>query len=302
MIRFLLFAGLLLLSACHNSVPQFNGARSYADLEKQVAFGPRVPGSEAQSACARWLVDELSRTADRVVVQSFEHKDIHSGQMIPMKNIVASFNNKPHIKRIMLAAHWDSRPRADQDRLENQHKPIPGANDGASGVAVLLEIARALKKQPLAYGVDIVLFDGEDYGREGELEEYFLGARYFADNLGKYRPYYGILLDMVGDANLSLPIEYNSAKGAPWVVNKVWDTAARLNNNAFKKHIGPAISDDHIPLMEAGIPFIDIIDFAYPDQNHGYWHTLEDTPDKCSPQSLESVGQVLLHLLYEEEE
>ncbi len=302
MIRFLLFAGLAFLLACNNSVPEFDGERGFADLEKQVAFGPRVPGSEAHAACAKWLVDELGRHADRVVVQSFEHKDKYSGEMIPMKNIVASFNNKPRIKRIMLAAHWDSRPRADQDRLENQHKAIPGANDGASGVAVLLEIARALKKQPLSFGVDIVLFDGEDYGREGELDEYFLGARYFARNLGKYRPYYGILLDMVGDANLFLPVEYNSAKSAPWVVNKVWDTAARLGYTVFEKRIGPAVSDDHIPMIEAGIPFINIIDFAYPDQSHAYWHTMQDTPDKCSPQSLKTVGQVLLHVLYEEEQ
>ncbi|HED11199.1 MAG TPA: M28 family peptidase [Caldithrix abyssi] len=300
--RFLLFAGLALLLACNNSVPEFDGQRSFAYLEKQVAFGPRVPGSEAQKACAEWLVDELGQYADRVVVQSFNHKDKHSGRMIPMKNIIASFNNKPRLKRIMLAAHWDSRPRADQDKLENQHKPIPGANDGASGVAVLLEIARALKKQPLSYGVDIVLFDGEDYGREGELDEYFIGARYFAENIGKYRPQYGILLDMVGDAQLSLPVEYNSVRAAPHVVKKVWDTAERLGYTAFEKRMGPAISDDHIPMIEAGIPFIDIIDFAYPDQGHAYWHTLQDTPDKCSPQSLKTVGQVLLHVLYEEEQ
>ncbi len=301
MIRFLLFAGLGLLLACNNSVPEFNAQRSFADLERQVDFGPRVPGSEAHAACALWLEGELKKNADRVVVQSFTHKDKHTGKSVPMKNIVASFNTRPGIKRIMLAAHWDSRPRADQDKLEKQHLPIPGANDGASGVAVLLEIARALKQQPPAFGIDIVLFDGEDWGREGELDEYFLGARYFAANMGKYRPVYGILLDMVGDARLSLPVEYNSWRIAPHVVNKVWDTAARLGYTAFEKRSGPAVSDDHIPMIEAGIPFIDIIDFAYPDENHAYWHTLQDTPDKCSPQSLKTVGQVLLHVLYEEE-
>ncbi|RMH63192.1 MAG: M28 family peptidase [Calditrichaeota bacterium] len=287
--------------ACQAGVPKFDAQRSFADLEKQVAFGPRVPGSKAHERCADWLVANLKKSADRVVRQRFTHQDKYSDSLLVMYNIVASFNTAPGIKRIMLAAHWDSRPRADQDKLENQHKPLPGANDGASGVAVLLEIARHLKAHPLPYGVDIVLFDGEDWGREGELDEYFLGAKYFASQMGGYRPYYGILLDMVGDANLSLPVEYNSARMAPRIVEKVWNAARDLGYTEFEERIGPAVSDDHLSMLDAGIPFIDIIDFAYPDESNAYWHTLEDTPDKCSPASLKVVGQTLLQVLYVEE-
>ncbi len=300
--RFFMLLLWLPLLSCRASAPEFDGRLAFDMLEKQVAFGPRVPGSKAHTRCAEWLSVQLRQYADRVVRQKFIHNDLHADTSVVLYNIVASFNTRPGIKRIMLAAHWDSRPRADQDRPENSRKPIPGANDGASGVAVLLEIARLIKSEPLPFGVDIVLFDGEDYGREGDLEEYFLGSRYFVSQLGGYRPAYGILLDMVGDANLSLPVEYNSARMAPQIVEKVWNAAEELGYTEFERRSGPAINDDHIPLLEAGIPFIDIIDFEYPDRGHAYWHTLEDTPDKCSPYSLKVVGQTLLHLLYAKEQ
>jgi Peptidase family M28 len=296
---------LLLLSAmflfyCGQNVPQFDEHSSFSYLEKQMEFGPRVPGSRGHLQCRDWLVSELEKYSSRVVKQDFKHHDLRLDTTRVMTNIIASFNLQSR-HRLLLCAHWDSRPFADQDEGENAKLPVPGANDGASGVAVLLEIARLMHDDKPQVGVDIVLFDGEDYGPEGNLDEYFLGSRYFAKNLGTYKPKYGILLDMVGDAQLNLPIEYHSKRYAGLIVNKVWDAAAKLGYSEFEKRVGPAISDDHIQLNQAGIPCVDIIDFQYPDKFHKYWHTLEDTADKCSPQSLKVVGQTLLQVVYSEE-
>ncbi len=287
-----------LLSCGETKPPDFNAGRSFKDLETQVAFGPRVPNSKAHRSCANWLIRELKKTTVRVSAQRFESPWADS--TLHMVNIIASYNLKAK-KRIMLAAHWDSRPVADQDVASNHNKPIPGANDGASGVAVLLEIARLLKIQPPPIGVDIVLFDGEDWGAEGHNEDYFIGSRFFAENLQTYRPLYGILLDMVGDADLHLPVEYQSQQYAPQIVDKVWSAGAALGYREFVKRIGPAVNDDHIMMINAGIPFIDIIDFSYKGKDGtNYWHTLQDTPDKCSPKSLKIVGQTLLKVVFDE--
>ncbi|MCB0281215.1 MAG: M28 family peptidase [Calditrichae bacterium] len=295
----LIFAILLLLS-CAKEVPQFDAEKSFSYLEKQLEFGPRNPGSTGHKACAEWLVKEFKNNADRVLTQDFEYQDTIKDTVIQMTNIVASFNLKSG-NRILLCAHWDTRPFADRDTPENQNTPIPGANDGASGVAVLLEIARQMHMAKPEIGVDIVLFDGEDYGHEGQIEKYFIGSRYFSENLKGYKPRYGILLDMVGDAQLNLPIEYQSQRYAPRIVDKVWSAAEKLSYAQFERRIGAAVNDDHIQLNKAGIPTIDIIDFEYPDSGHKYWHTLQDTADKCSPQSLKAVGQTLLYVLYNEE-
>ncbi len=278
----------------------FDGHRAYEYLKQQVAFGPRNPGSEGHQRCRQFLVRELSRFAARVQEQPFMHYDEVRGLSLTLTNIIARFN--PGVEpRILLCAHWDTRPMADRDpEKTNRKKPIPGANDGASGVAVLLEIARQLSQNPPAIGVDIVLFDGEDYGREGHLEEYFLGSRHFVKNNKGFFPRYAILLDMVGDAQLELPIEAYSAQYAPDVVEKVWGLAAELGIPQFVYESGIHVNDDHVILNQGGIPTINIIDFAYPDQSHRYWHTLEDTPDKCSPASLQAVGEVLMELIRRE--
>ncbi len=293
------FLFLLFIISCGETKPPiFDAARSFKDLETQVAFGPRVPNSKAHRACADWLMSELKKTSRQVAGQRFDSPWADSS--LHMVNIIASYNLKAK-KRIMLAAHWDSRPMADQDVSANQNKPIPGANDGASGVAVLLEIGRLLKIQPPPVGVDIVLFDGEDWGAEGHTEDYFIGSRYFAKNLKTYRPVYGILLDMIGDADLQLPVEYQSQRLAPQIVSKVWKAGAALGYKAFQNRMGPAVNDDHIMMLDAGIPFIDIIDFSYKGPNGAnYWHTLQDTPDKCSPRSLKTVGETLLKVIFDE--
>ncbi len=278
---------------------EFNADSAWAQLVRQVDFGPRNPGSTGHRACKDYLVRTLKRFTADVREQSFMHYDAINHRSLMLTNIIARFQPQ-NPDRILLCAHWDTRPRADQEQdPTKRNQPIPGANDGASGVAVLLEIARLLSQQPVPVGVDIVLFDGEDYGREGHLDEYFLGSRYFVKHNREFYPRYAILLDMVGDKQLQLPQEGYSVRYAPDVVNRIWGLGAALGYAEFQNTVGYYVSDDHGILNEAGIPAIDIIDFFYPDQSHRYWHTLEDTPDKCSPRSLKVVGDVIWQLLQE---
>ena len=281
------------------AIAQFNADRSFSYLEKQVAFGTREPGSKGHQICLNFLETELKQLADSVRLQHFEFQDMRNQKHFNLTNVIASFNPQAK-KRIFFAAHWDTRPRADYDIKKNRNKPIPGANDGASGVAVLLEMARQLKETKVEVGVDLIFFDGEDYGEEGHLEDYFLGSRYFAEHASGYHPEYGVLLDMIGDANLNIPKEGFSNQYLPQIVEKVWNTARALGYTEFEDRVGLQISDDHVVLIEHGIPCIDVIDFEYPDRSHRYWHTLKDTPDKCSPQSLEAVGRVMMELIYSE--
>lgn len=285
-------------SAIGQEIPAFDEENSFQYLLAQVAFGPRNPGSEGHQNCRNYLVNELKKFTSRVNEQAFLHYDGLTGRTLTLTNIIAQFNPGTE-PRILLSAHWDTRPRADRDPdPANRNRPILGANDGASGVAVLLEVARQLSLNPPPIGVDIVFFDGEDYGREGYSDEYFLGSRYFVKNNQTFFPRYAILLDMVGDKNLKIPIEGNSWQFAPDVVHKVWKQAEMSGKNQFINTVDGFINDDHVILNQGGIPAIDIIDFAYPDESHRYWHTLQDTPDKCSPQSLGVVGEVLLALIY----
>jgi putative aminopeptidase FrvX len=278
------------------STPIFDGERAYRFLLKQSEFGPRVPGTKAHRECLDFLVSQLQQFGASVVRQPFLQTIPRINKTVTMTNIIASFGLEKE-ERILLAAHWDTRPWADQDpELANRDKPIIGANDGASGVAVLLEVARNIQISEPLFGVDIIFFDGEDAGVPGQTDSYSLGAQYFARNKDfQYRPIYGILLDMVGDKDLQIYQEENSLAYAPQVVEKVWNRAEKLNLPAFIPTPGYEVTDDHLPLLQVGIPCIDIIDF-----NYDYWHTLEDTPDKCSPESLAQVGQLVLSLIYED--
>ncbi len=278
---------------------QFDGERAMHYLKNQVKFGPRNPGSTGHDSCLAYLVNFFGERCEKIRTQSFDYKDKVHKKQFRLTNVIASYKPE-NSRRIFLAAHWDTRPRADMDKKENRATPILGANDGASGVAVLMEIANNLNKKPPPIGVDLILFDGEDYGREGHLDEYFLGSRYFAQNKGNYNPRYGILLDMVGDANLNLPKEQYSYSNLPHIVNKIWSLANSLGYFAFEDRIGIPVNDDHVVLMKYGIPCVDVIDFDYPDKSHRYWHTLQDTPEKCSPVSLMTVGQVMLEVIYTE--
>ncbi len=279
-------------------IPEFAGPRAFDLLSQQTSFGPRNPGSAGHRACLQFLVSFLTSNADDVRTQEFTHAG-YEGETLHLTNVIASFR-PGSASRILLCAHWDTRPRAERDPDKTrQRQPILGANDGASGVAVLLEIAALMKATPPPIGVDIVLFDGEDYGHEGDLSQYLLGSRHFARTIpANYRPRYGVLLDMVGDADLEIFKEQQSVRSAPDVVKNVWDTARELGITQFSDRIGDEIIDDHVPLNEAGIKTIDIIDFAYPDQSHRYWHTHNDIPEHCSSESLGAVGRVLTSVVY----
>ncbi len=281
-------------------VPAFSGREAFRFLTAQTDLGPRNPGSKGHGRCLAYLEQALVRLADTVRLQPFPHPG-YDGTTLQLTNVIASF--KPESSaRILLCAHWDTRPRADRDENPRRRdEPIIGANDGASGVAVLLQLATLLKAQPPTVGVDIVLFDGEDYGREGDTGNYLLGSRHFASTASRTSvPRFGILLDMVGDAALEIPRERYSVRYAPDIVNTIWSTARGLGITEFVDYLGAEIIDDHLPLNEAGIRTVNIIDFDYPDPTHRYWHTHDDTPDKCSPESLEAVGTVVANVVYNE--
>ena len=270
----------------------FDADRAYSDLKKQVAFGPRVPGTKGHTACRDWIMGELKAiTGGKAFRQDFSLT--LDGKKLPMSNLVAQFNPTAK-KQILLCAHWDTRPTADMEiDADKKKRPIDGANDGASGVACLLEVARQLAKVPPTVGVQIVFFDGEDYGPG--LSRMFLGARQWATHPALPKPQYAILIDMIGDKDLGIPREPNSERMAPKVVQKVFDAASALGVSQFKDVEGPEIEDDHMPLQAAGWDAIDLIDFDY-----GPWHTLDDTIDKCSGESLKAVGIVLAKVVYDE--
>lgn len=271
----------------------FDAKRAFGDLRKQVDFGPRVPQTKGHEAALSWLLVELRKSAGEAGVRRQDFSMPLGGKRLPMTNVIAQFNPTAK-KQVLLCAHWDSRPTADMEIDADKKKlPIPGANDGASGVAVLLELARQLAAKPPPVGVQIVLFDGEDYG-PGE-ERMYLGAQYYAKRPARPRPAYAILIDMIGDKDLQLWREQNSESNAPEVNDKVWKAAEALGAKAFHTGVKFSIDDDHLPLQKAGIKAIDLIDFDY-----GPWHTLDDTPEQCSPASLKTIGDVLAKVVYDE--
>lgn len=271
--------------------PRFDGARAMANLRAQCAFGPRIPGTEAHRRCRDWLVTELKRYTDRVEVQDFTYRTL------ALSNIVAYVHPKAK-RQVLLCAHWDTRPVADEEiNPARRRQPVPGANDGASGVAVLLEIARLFHSQQPEIGVVIALFDGEDYGDFARDEGVFLGSRRFARSIKDVGPLsYGILLDMVGDRDLRIYREAISDERARAVNDRVFGVAKRLRYSRYiVDQVRYTISDDHVPINDAGVPCIDLIDFDYP-----YWHTVDDTPDKCSSDSLAIVGETVAEVIYSE--
>jgi glutaminyl-peptide cyclotransferase len=261
----------------------------------QCDFGPRAPNTPAHEKALQFLFEKLNATTELCQKQRFTYFDSISGQTLNLTNIIASYNPKSQ-RRILLCAHWDSRPRADRDPDSTYtHIPIPGANDGASGVAILLELGRLFKDNMPKTGVDIVLFDGEDNGLANEEKGWFLGSTYFARNLKLYNPRLAILLDMVGDKDLNIYREGISQQYARDLNDYIWGIAKETGSKAFIDSVKHSISDDHVPLLSAGVKTVDLIDFDYP-----YWHTHEDTPDKCSAASLAEVGKVLIAAIYNE--
>jgi hypothetical protein len=289
--------------ACGQTVPAFDGNQAFAYLTAQTDFGPRNPGSEGHKKCLDYLVTELKKYADLVNAQQFTFNDTINKVSFEMTNIIASFNLNPkNGRRILFLAHWDTRPRAEEDpNKANRNTPLLGANDGASGVAVLLEIASVLKKYPPKIGVDILLVDGEDYGdyRVNGLDYYFLGSRYFTKTMGTYKPEFAVLLDMVGSKNAQFYMEGNSLDYGRDIVMRIWSKAEKSGFKAFVSKQGTSISDDHIIFNQAGISSVDIIDINQYNINYAQWHTIADTPEQCSASTLAIVGTLVLSIIYE---
>jgi len=285
-----------LTAGCQSPPPpkEFDGAAALEYARQQLAFGPRVPGTEAHRAMGAWL-DSLARAkSDSVVIQDFSHQT-RSGETIALRNVMARFNPGA-AERLLFLAHWDTRPVADADTGANQFRPVPGANDGASGVGVLLAMADALRASPPTVGVDLLFVDGEDYGDFGEDVDVLIGSRHYARNQIGPRPAFAVLLDMVGARNAQFRKEGNSVIAAPAVVDLVWDTAERLGHGAvFLPEAGGTVTDDHVPLQKAGIKAIDVIP-EIPD-DYRPWHTLDDTIDRLGVETLTAVGDVMMAVI-----
>lgn len=289
----------LLLSGCRDkphAPREFDGASAFRYIETQVGFGPRVPGTEAHRRMGDWLDSLLRQRADTVIVQSWNHVTAEK-DTLPLRNFIARFNPAAE-KRLLLLAHWDSRPTSDSPTSRDSTQPVLGANDGGSGVALLLGVADVLKRAPPTAGVDLLLVDGEDYGHFTDAPgDVLIGSRYYgARQVSGPKPLYAVLFDLVADKDLQLYQEGNSLVGAPEVVELVWDTAKDLGYAGYfistPRH---TLIDDHLELQKAGIRAIDVVDFDYPA-----WHTTEDTIDKVSAASLQIVGDVAVALIRRE--
>lgn len=275
--------------------PDFDAGAAFDLLRTQVAFGPRVPGTDAHRQQLEWMTAYLRERADTVVTQPFVYTT-NAGQKLPMTNVFARFRPDA-AQRVLLIAHWDTRSVADQEQDPAlRDTPIPGANDGASGTALLMQLADMFEKTPPPLGVDLLFVDGEDY-TTGEM---YLGARHFAENMPDgYEVLYAVLVDMIADQDPAFPIEANSARLAPEVVDRVWNMAQRLGyGSVFTRSPGPTIEDDHLPLNQAGIRTIDVIDFDY-GPNNSFWHTHLDGMPAVSARGLDAVGTVLATLMYQ---
>ena len=293
----------LIFLGCQSNVPRFDEDHAFSYLVAQCDFGPRNPGSDGYYACLDYLITELDQSANEIILQDFSYQEQRYNKRYNLENIIARFNPDAEFQTI-ISAHWDTRPWADQEDLrQDRNQPIIGANDGASGVAILLELAKIMGENPPPIGVNLVFFDGEDLGVPGENETYCQGSRFFAKNLPIPRPNEAINLDMVGDKQLVLPIERYSLEYHPKLVRHLWDRAKEMGLDAFIGRVDYAIYDDHIPLNEiAGIPSIDIIDFKYPNSYANFWHTMNDIPENCSEESLGQVGALMVDYIYNREE
>ena len=319
----MLFIGTAMLMGCKNETseqkettvqhqqrtkvpaPAFNADSAYAFVKAQVDFGPRVPGSTAHAACAAYLVNKLRSYSFETVIQKGT-VETFDGKKFSLKNIISSF--KPDLQsRILLCAHWDTRPWADEDSTETYaSKPFDGANDGASGVGIALEIARQIQLSSPAIGVDVIFFDLEDYGDpDGDTRSWCLGSQYWSTNLHKpsYNANFGILLDMVGHTGALFPKEEQSVNFASTAVNKIWKTAEETGYRNFfipetRGHVG---ADDHIYVNQAGIPCVDIIEFDPQTGAFGdYHHTRKDNMQIIDKATLKAVGQTVMEVIYNE--
>jgi len=319
-IYILLFLGAIIFASCANDtkpapvadkpkarakVPVFQADSAYTYLTKQLDFGFRVPGTDEHEACKDWLVEKLKSFGLKVKVQKFKTK-IFTGAEMPGFNIIAQ-HNPDHEQRVIVGAHWDTRIIADKDPDEANHDdPIMGADDGASGVAGILELARVVSENPIDMGVDFILFDVEDQGdMGGATETWALGSQYWAKNKvpKNYDADFGILLDMIAAKGARFGREQYSMRDAPQVMNKIWKMAQNMGySDLFQDYNAGGIADDHVYMNQAGIPTIDIIGIPNPENRESsfgaYHHTVADNIDIISKRNLKVVGQVVLAALY----
>lgn len=300
-----IFAALALLLACTAlgacsggaAYPEFDAIRVQTLIEKQVAFGPRVPGSDAWRDCRVYLKNYFDSLGYQVELQEFTHYDYLQGISVPMSNIIIrqpeglAKSGPP----ILLGAHWDSRPRCEQDpdparRLDS----LPGAVDGAAGVALLMELARMFAESPPDAPVEFALFDGEDWGQEGDINQYGIGSNEFARNISREDYRFAIIADLFAHSGARLAREGVSQRYAGEINDLLWNTARDLGITRFVDTLGREVIDDHLPLLNVGIKTIDIIDMDYP-----HWHTTQDTPDKCDSAAIADVGRVIAHVVYQ---
>jgi glutaminyl-peptide cyclotransferase len=290
--------------------PDFKADSAYWFIEKQLSFGPRNPNSKGHKACGQWLLAELGKYADNVIEQKAILKAF-DGTSLSSVNIIAEFNPRA-AKRVLLCAHWDTRPFADQDQVR-RNEPIPGANDGGSGVGILLEIARQLSMHQPSIGVDIILFDAEDYGQPDDSplpkqeDSWCLGSQYWGKNKHRkdYTAMYGILLDMAGGKDARFVWENTSVNFAEKILSKVWSVGNELGYGAhFNYFRKSGLIDDHLYVNQlTGIPTIDIIEhnIASPSETfHPSWHTHRDDISVIDKNTLKAVGQTVLEVIFRE--
>jgi aminopeptidase-like protein len=283
------------------AVVNFNADSAYAHVKAQCDFGPRVPSTPAHEQCGAYLEAQLARYCDTVYTQ---HADLttHDGKVLHATNYIGVINPDAE-KRILLMAHWDCRPWADNDPdPAKRHMPVMGANDAASGVAVLLELARIMKQKRPGVGVDILLDDAEDWGTDSIDESWALGTQYWVHHthVPYYAPMYGILLDMVGAKGATFYQEGFSVDAAPSLVESIWATAADAGYGKYfiAQKLG-YVTDDHKPLIDNQIPCVDIVDMRQsPSGFFSGWHTTHDTLDNIDKGTLKAVGQTVANFIY----
>ena len=272
----------------------FSGESALRHAATLMSFGPRIPDSEGWRRSGNWIAERMRETADTVFSQEWSHT-LATGARIPQRNVIARF--RPELtERVLYVAHWDTRPWSDLAATPAERaQPVPGANDNASGVGLLIALGELLDSVPPAVGVDFLFVDGEDWGNFDSMTDVLIGSSYFARNLPwpDYRPLFGVVWDMIGDADLQIYQEIHSVRQAPEVVQRVWSAAADLGlSSVFIPEQKTPVTDDHLPLLRAGLRVIDVIDIDYP-----YHHRPTDTIDKISAASLQKVGDVAAALV-----
>ncbi|MBE7175530.1 MAG: M28 family peptidase [Mucilaginibacter polytrichastri] len=286
--------------------PDFSADSAMAYIKKQVAFGPRIPGTKAHADCAEWLSRKLKSFGANVQIQSAPVKT-YDGKSFTLKNIIASYSPEKK-NRILITAHWDARPFSDQDPdPAMKNKPFDAANDGGSGVGVILEMARELQKKQPETGIDFILWDIEDYGKENDTQAeeptWCLGSQYWASHphVAGYKAVFGVNLDMVGGYNAQFLREGHSSAKAPDVVKKIWETGNEIGYSGYfiNANCGDIV-DDHYWMNKAGVPSVDIIHYNNAAGFYSNWHTQKDDLDGLDPNVLKAVGQTVLEVIYRE--